>query len=797
MTRTIWPVLGLVALLLVAGLARLRPDDNLLDLTPDMPGREALIEALGAFGLQAPMYVHVRAPHGADPDGVVERLDAADAALSGDPAIGRMLSGFDSGALDETMAALSDVAPLLVEGADPEWRRPEAVERAVATAVAQLKQPGTAQARQQILRDPYGWGTSALQQLGLGDMSEHMTLHRGRVLSRKLDAGFVALTAADAPGAAVDALASARRVAAELSAANPGWLVQVAGPGAHAAAGEATVRGDIASSIWLSCALLGLLFLVALRHVLAPIWMVVPAGLAVAAGMGVFGWTGWPLHSLTLAFASALVGLCVDFPIHLAAAVGAEGDGSTPREATWSALKAIARPATACAATSILAFLLLLGSTSPFLRELGLFGAVSLTLGVVLGTGVLAWVAATANWRLNRRTVPERAADATPPNRAAAAAGLAGLAMAAGLPFLALDGDPRSLQRSGAELDAAEVTFAEDFGDAPAPAILFVRGPDEAQVLEEVYAVSTALKALPVPPSRVLAATDGLPPRSLATAHCRALKDVDVPAWEATFDAAAVAHGLRAGVFAPFFRSLEALPAGFCPGEASVDLGDHAIAETPVLGTLRERFVRPVAGGTLATVVVSPPPGVTELPDSWRELATAHAPGSSWVFVPEMSAHAGRAIGRDVVRLGAAAIVLCFVLLTFSLGSWRGAILALLTPVLALIATAGAFGWASLVFGPVPAVGLGACVLVLGLGIDDGIYVVHALTHEPGRMPAVRRAVVLTTLTSLIGFGVLALADSPGLAALGRVAAVGLLMDLAVALFVLPAVHARWRRSAA
>ncbi len=791
MKRWIWPLLGLVALGLAAGLARLEPNPNLLDLTPDLPDRDALVEALGAFGLQAPMYVHLHAPDGTDGDALVERLDALAATLEADPSIAEVLSGFDAADLDRTLQALAEVAPLLVDAADPAWREPQAVQEAATKAVAQLMQPGTVQARQQVLSDPYGWGTSALQRLGLGEMSERMTLHRGRVVSRKLDAGFVAATAVNAPEMAVAALEAARAAAADIEAQHPGWTANVAGPGAHAAAGEATVRGDIQASVWLSLTLLGFLFLVALRHPLAPIWMGIPAALAVAAAMGLFAWTGWALHTLTLAFASALMGLCVDFPIHLAAAVGAEEEGESVADATWAALRAIARPAAACAGTSILAFSLLLGSTSPFLRELGGLGAICLTLGALLGTGVLAWAAASVGWRLNRRAL-EGPSEERPsrPSTVWLAMGLV-VALASGLPFLELDGDPRSLQRSGPELDAAEAAYAADFGEAPAPAILFVRGADEAQVLEQVFAVSQLLPTLDQPPVRVLAATDGLPPRSLATARCRDLRAVDLRSWGAAFDAAAVEQGLRPGVFEPFFASLAALPDAFCAGDRPVDLSEHAIAATPVMGALRDRFVRHVDGGTLATLVVSPPEGMRELPASWREATASVAPNSAWVFVPEVSAHAGRTIGRDVLRLGAVALALCLGLLTLTLGGLRAALLALLTPVLALAATAGAFGWISLAVGPVPAVGLGACVLILGLGIDDGVYVVHALGAHPQRMRAVRRAVVLTTLTSLIGFGVLALAHSPGLAALGQVAAVGLVMDLVVALWVVPAVHAR------
>lgn len=781
MKRVIWPLLIALALLTAGGALRLQPDGDLLELTPDVPGRDALVDALGAFGLQAPFYVHLRVPEGTSADALVDLLDDAETRLLADPAIGDVIRGFDAAQLDSILDAMSDLTPVLADAADPAWRSPEALEAAVDRARAQLVQPGTASSRRQILVDPYGWGPAAMSRLGLGEMSASVTMHRGRVLSTDLRAGF--LTATAAPDAGVAAVDAARRVTAELMAESPDLVARVAGPGAQAAAGERTVRSDITRSLWLGCTLLGFLFFFATRNPLAPIWMVTPAVVAVAAGVGAFGWTGWELHSLTLAFASALMGLCVDFPIHLASAVGDEEDRGP--EGVWRALRSMARPAAACGATSVFAFSLLLLSSSPLLRELGGLGAVTLGFGVLVGTGGLAWFAATSGVQLDRSPPKKDPPPATISQGAGFAAAAVVVLLALGLPFLALDGNPRSLQASGPELEEAEARFAEDFGDNGTPALLFLRAADAGEALQQSEDVASALRSLEPAPLQVLALSDGLPAPSVATERCAALVEVDLPGWRAAFDAVATDRGLRAGAFAPFFARLEQTTSTQCAGDK--DFTTHPFMNTPLMTLLSDRFLRTVEEGVVGTVLVVPPPGTDRLPPGWRAAAEEHAADSVWAFVPELSAAAGSAIGRDVFRLGSVAVLACFFLLTWTLGSWRGAGLALVTPVLALLATAGAFGWMTLLLGPLPAVGIGACVLILGLGIDDGIYVVHALVHDPARLPAVRRAIVLTTLTSLLGFGVLALAQSPGLAALGRVASVGLLMDLVVALLVVPA----------
>ena len=82
---------------------------------------------------------------------------------------------------------------------------------------------------------------------------------------------------------------------------------------------------------------------------------------------------------------------------------------------------------------------------------------------------------------------------------------------------------------------------------------------------------------------------------------------------------------------------------------------------------------------------------------------------------------------------------------------------------------------------------LTACVavpIVLGLAIDHGIMVTHAL--ESGQELGIRRAVTLSTLTALFSMGLLAFAEHPALRSMGLVIFTGLAAELFSALFLLP-----------
>jgi len=81
--------------------------------------------------------------------------------------------------------------------------------------------------------------------------------------------------------------------------------------------------------------------------------------------------------------------------------------------------------------------------------------------------------------------------------------------------------------------------------------------------------------------------------------------------------------------------------------------------------------------------------------------------------------------------------------------------------------------------------------LLLGIGVDDGVHVLHDFRTQQGgyrTSASTINAVVLTSLTSMAGFGSLLLASHRGLQSLGLVLVVGVGTCLFVSLVALPAV---------
>ena len=81
--------------------------------------------------------------------------------------------------------------------------------------------------------------------------------------------------------------------------------------------------------------------------------------------------------------------------------------------------------------------------------------------------------------------------------------------------------------------------------------------------------------------------------------------------------------------------------------------------------------------------------------------------------------------------------------------------------------------------------------LVLGIGVDDGVHVVHDYRLQEAGMyrtsSSTMNAIVLTSFTSMIGFGSMMVAAHRGLYSVGLVLVVGVGSCLVVSLVLMPA----------
>ncbi|MDA0284155.1 MAG: MMPL family transporter, partial [Planctomycetota bacterium] len=121
-------------------------------------------------------------------------------------------------------------------------------------------------------------------------------------------------------------------------------------------------------------------------------------------------------------------------------------------------------------------------------------------------------------------------------------------------------------------------------------------------------------------------------------------------------------------------------------------------------------------------------------------------------------------------------------------------LLALLPPVLGGLLSYGMLALFGISFNPANLILL---PLILGIGVDDGVHVLHDFRTQSGdyRLSAsTMNAIVLTSLTSMIGFGSMMIAAHRGLYSVGLVLVIGVGSCLFVSLVPLPAILTTVRR---
>ncbi|MGE0377292.1 MAG: MMPL family transporter, partial [Planctomycetaceae bacterium] len=124
----------------------------------------------------------------------------------------------------------------------------------------------------------------------------------------------------------------------------------------------------------------------------------------------------------------------------------------------------------------------------------------------------------------------------------------------------------------------------------------------------------------------------------------------------------------------------------------------------------------------------------------------------------------------------------------FDVANVRCTFLALLPPVGGFVLMFGILGLFGVELNPANLIVL---PLILGIGVDDGVHVIHDFRAQRGRYhtsPSTINAIMLTSLTSMIGFGSMLVASHRGLASLGLVLVIGVGSCLFVSLVTLPAI---------
>jgi hypothetical protein len=133
------------------------------------------------------------------------------------------------------------------------------------------------------------------------------------------------------------------------------------------------------------------------------------------------------------------------------------------------------------------------------------------------------------------------------------------------------------------------------------------------------------------------------------------------------------------------------------------------------------------------------------------------------------------------------ALIVISALLLFDFRSVRYTLLALLPLAVGLAQTFGLLGLLGIPLNPANMIAL---PLLLGISVDEGVHIVHDFLDQKGKYKISQStavAVLVDSLTTIVGFGALMIASHQGLQSLGRVLTIGVTCCLFTSLVMLPA----------
>jgi hypothetical protein len=214
-------------------------------------------------------------------------------------------------------------------------------------------------------------------------------------------------------------------------------------------------------------------------------------------------------------------------------------------------------------------------------------------------------------------------------------------------------------------------------------------------------------------------------------------------------------YGFTAEAFAPFYAGLEQQPEQL----------DPQILQRWGLGSLLDNLLlKDDQGVQILTLIPDRPELISRLESDLDTLS-----GVTLVSQSRFGRQLSREIGADFSRFITAAGVAVLVLLLLLFRRLPEVLLALLPVLTGLIVMFGGMGWLGLEMNLFNVV---ASILIIGLGVDYGIFMVcHGQQDEE---LASSRAVLVSGLTTLVGFGALVLAKHPALHSIGLTVLLGI-----------------------
>ncbi len=506
-----------------------------------------------------------------------------------------------------------------------------------------------------------------------------------------------------------------------------------------------------------------------------------PMVLALVGTLGLVGTIAGELIIIEAFFGMLVFGLGVDFALHLSSRLREERNaGRSFDQALRSTLSGTGRGIVAGALTTAGAFFVVALAPDPIALHLGLSGGVSLLLCLALMLTLLPalWTLLERRSPVSRPPPPTTVPLLGPVARFAHGHPLPTLVGAGLLVAVSVAGYGRfhwesDLERVFTRDVPALVTadrIQERFGVNSGPWIARADTLEEARELAKAYEADPAFARADSAASLL---PDDLDERARLLGEARPAID----ARRAVLDAMLSVPGpLGIAPASEVVRGLEIL-------QGADDAGPPGADDLPE--ALREQLVAPDGALLVLAYTAAPTLSGEEAREQRLAAQAIHPEAAGFLMVVESLLLAERPWLKWVL---AGILALVATVLAVDLRSLRWGILALAPVLFGTSVTFGLLCWSGFDFNIMGAV---VVPLIIGLGVDDGIHVVHRMREgvlaPPEAAESVGRAIVLTTATTCIGTAGFLFTNHPGLESMALVLLLGLPLCLLGSVCLIPA----------
>ena len=592
--------------------------------------------------------------------------------------------------------------------------------------------------------------------------------------------------------------------------------------------------------------LLGILavFIIGFQQVGLPGLAAIPLLMGVVWTLGLQGLLRPELNMFNMLFPVLLFGLGIDFAIHIISAFTAQRNaGAEALAALQSTYREVVPGLIVGALTTAAAFFVLIIASLKGVRELGLtagFGVINALLAmlIVLPALLVLWDAQRSK---KNQAIPEVEFKGlawlggwVQRFRYAVLAGglVVTLFLAYFIPRVGMETDSTKMRPQGTQALKLQEQILKDFGMGTEPSIFFAKDLKEVERIRKAVLQSHTI-AKPLAITQAIPTGQNSKAVELKKLQAQLQTIIKTPRGAAPSYSSENLDELRQGL-ARIKRSvleLSLLAATIYDDDTQAKVGilrddlNRIDARLNSLSAPRLRYLDKLiaqqvdAGfGLLAAMCKNQKVSVEDLPRSlvdrlrgrdgeWMVVVAANGYVYDENFldahVSELQSISPNVIGMipvwrrmlqkilaDLPALMLATILVTALLVFLGLRSIKATILALATLFIGVLWTLGFMGLVGIDFNVVSVLAL---PLIVGIGIDDGVHYYHRVTQDHNIVKALvhtGKPIILTSLTTGIGFGSLLLSVHGGVFALGLTTTIGIFACLLSSLIVLPALIA-------